>query len=234
MLESCRYVGAGMAKQNEHGKLIAAAAKAALTPLGCVRKGQSRFWYSDQRFWAISIEFQPSGWSKGSYLNVGAMWFWYPKKSWSFDVGHRVDDADFISFESVGQFTPLIERMAERAAQEVIALREQFKSIGAIHRYLISHPLREGAPVYHAAVAAALAGDMPAARQSFDRLAHWPTENLEWRRRLQSNGAALATFLDDPPKFRSEVLVLIEGVRERLRLPPDPQCLEAMDSTGAT
>ena len=222
-----------MAKQNEHGRLIAAAAKAALLPLGCARKGQSRFWYSDQRFWAISIEFQPSAWSKGSYLNVGAMWFWYPKKGWSFDVGHRVEDADFISFESVEQFTPLIGRMAARAAQDVIALREQFKSIAGIHRYLVSHPMREGAPVYHAAVAAALTGDMSAARQLFNRLAQWPTENLEWRRRLQSNGAALAILLDDPPKFRTEVLALIEGVRERLHLPPDPQCLESMDSIGA-
>jgi hypothetical protein len=49
-----------MSKQNEHGKLIAAAAKAALLPLGCRRKGQSRCWYSDERFWYIFIEFQPS------------------------------------------------------------------------------------------------------------------------------------------------------------------------------
>jgi hypothetical protein len=46
-----------MSKQNEHGKLIAAAAKAALLPLGCRRKGQSRCWYSDERFWYIFIEF---------------------------------------------------------------------------------------------------------------------------------------------------------------------------------
>jgi hypothetical protein len=57
-----------MSKQNEHGKLIAAAAKAALLPLGCRRKGQSRCWYSDERFWYIFIEFQPSAWSRGTYL----------------------------------------------------------------------------------------------------------------------------------------------------------------------
>ena len=34
--------------QNEHGKLIASAAKAALEPLGCVRKGRSRVWYADR------------------------------------------------------------------------------------------------------------------------------------------------------------------------------------------
>jgi hypothetical protein len=54
-----------LAQVNEHGRLIAAAAKAALTPLGCRRKRQSRLWYCDQRFRIISIEFQPSTWSKG-------------------------------------------------------------------------------------------------------------------------------------------------------------------------
>lgn len=47
-----------MAKRNEHGRLIAAAAKAALVPLGCKRKGQSRRWYSDQGFWVVFVEFQ--------------------------------------------------------------------------------------------------------------------------------------------------------------------------------
>ena len=51
-----------MAKQNEHGRLIAAAAKAARAPLGCKRKGQSRLWFSDERYWLITVEFQPSGW----------------------------------------------------------------------------------------------------------------------------------------------------------------------------
>src|SRR2546426_11816134 len=106
-----------MGKPNEHGRLIAAAAKTALLPLGCRRKGQSRLWYSDQRFWIISIEFQPSAWSKGSYLNVGAAWLWHARTGFGFDAGYRV--ADFISFESQEQFAPLIEQMAARASQEV-------------------------------------------------------------------------------------------------------------------
>ena len=58
-----------MSKQNEHGKLIAAAAKAALLPLGCRRKGQSRCWYSDERFWYIFIEFQPSA-GQGEHIST--------------------------------------------------------------------------------------------------------------------------------------------------------------------
>ena len=74
-----------MSAANAHGRIIAAIAKARLEPLGCQRKGRSRFWFSDERFWLIGIEFQPSSSSRGTYLNVGANWLWYPKRYFSFD-----------------------------------------------------------------------------------------------------------------------------------------------------
>jgi hypothetical protein len=92
-----------MAQTNEHGRIIAAAAKAALLPLGCKRKGQSRLWYSDQRFWVITVEFQPSGWSKGCYLNVGVKWLW--------NLGRGLDFSD-----RPVDFIPLPKRGAVYAA----------------------------------------------------------------------------------------------------------------------
>ncbi|OZA89375.1 MAG: hypothetical protein B7X76_04375, partial [Azorhizobium sp. 39-67-5] len=114
-----------MAKQNEHGRLIATAAKAALAPLGLRRVGQSRCWISDERYWTIWAEFQPSAWSKGSYLNVRPNWLWLRYGA----NDHHPRPADFISFESVEQFKPPIENMASIAAQSVIAMRERFRSL---------------------------------------------------------------------------------------------------------
>jgi hypothetical protein len=209
-----------MATQNEHGRLIAAAAKAALAPLGCKRVGQSRFWYSDQGFWTVSIEFQPSGWAKGTYLNVGANWLWYPKSNWGFSENARVEDIGFIRFESAGQFTPLIADMAARAAQEVLRQREKYKSLNEIHRQLLLGTIRNGVPVYHAAVAAGLIGDMESARQLFHRLEGWETYGQDWTEEIKSNGAALAKFTDDPVKFQSAVLAIIADVRSRLASVP--------------
>jgi hypothetical protein len=75
-----------MAKTNEHDRLIAAAAKAALQPIGCQRKGQSRVWYFDQRYWLIAVEFQPSGRSKGSYLNMFVAWLWKESRGYQFTI----------------------------------------------------------------------------------------------------------------------------------------------------
>lgn len=57
-----------------HDKIIAEAAKAALRSLGFQRKGRSRTWLADHGWWLTIVEFQPSAWSKGSYLNVAAHW----------------------------------------------------------------------------------------------------------------------------------------------------------------
>jgi hypothetical protein len=212
-----------MAYVNEHGKLIAAAAKAKLGPLGCQRKGQSRLWFSDQRFWIISIEFQPSGWSKGCYLNVGATWLWHKRHLLSFNAGYRV--ADFIPFESPLQFTPLIQDMAAKAAEEVLAIRGRFRSIADIHRWLVAHATRDGWPVYNAAVAAGLVGDFAGARQLFDRLNRWETDSYDWQLQLKSDSAELSSLLSTPAAFQSSVLAMIEQRRTLIGLPPAPDCL---------
>jgi hypothetical protein len=223
-----------MAKQNEHGRLIAAAAKAALAPIGCKRVRQSRFWYSDEGFWTVSIEFQPSGWAKGSYLNVGANWLWYPKSGWGFSEDARVEDIGFIKFENAEQFTPLIADMAARAAQEVLLRREKYKSLNDIYRHLLPRAARNGMAVYHAAVAAGLVDDMATARQLFHRLETWDTRGYDWQEEIRGNGAALAKIAHDPITFRSAVVAIIAEVRSRLRLPPDPQPFRTMGSIVVT
>ena len=48
-----------------------------LTPLGGTANRSGRFWTIDRGWWLINIEFQPSGWSVGSYLNVGVQHLWH-------------------------------------------------------------------------------------------------------------------------------------------------------------
>src|SRR5512147_2046072 len=108
-----------MTAQTEHGEQLATAAETILSPLGCVRIGRSRTWISDQRFWVIVIEFQPSSFSKGSYLNVGAMWLWDAKDYWSFDHGNRIER--FTKFQNASQFEGVAKHLAARAAEEVAA-----------------------------------------------------------------------------------------------------------------
>lgn len=212
-----------MAKQNEHGKLIAAAAKAALLPLGCVRKGQSRAWFSDERYWYIFIEFQPSSWSRGTYFNVFPVWLFL--RPWAGEPIHRV--GDYIYFESVEQFRPLIEEGAKLVAAEVVALRTKFATLLDIHRFFANKPSWSG-NVYRAAVTAGLVGDFALARQLFAQVKALDPERRSlhlWK--IQEDCAKLEALLDDPAAYRSAVLETIATRRQSCGLPPDLHCLES-------
>ena len=213
-----------MAKQNEHGKLIATAAKAALLPLGCRRKGQSRCWFSDERFWYIFIEFQPSAWSRGTYLNVGPIWFFLER--WGGEVTRRLDN--YIEFESVEQFAPLIEKAAQLVAAEVVALRAKFRTLADIHRFFAGN-LSWSGNVYRAAITGGLIGDFALARQLFARIKELdPNRHGIQLKDRQAECAALAALLDDPQAYRSAIREKIDIRRRARGFPPDPQCLEAM------
>lgn len=50
-----------------HTRLPTATAREYLRPLGLVQKGRSRTWLDDHGWFVTGVEFQPSGWSKGTY-----------------------------------------------------------------------------------------------------------------------------------------------------------------------
>jgi hypothetical protein len=213
-----------MSRSDEIGKTIAAAAKAALLPLGCQRMGKSRSWFSDQRFWLITIEFQPSSWQKGTYLNVGAMWLWRARKGHAFNVGYRI--ADFIPFYSPEQFGPAAVSLAAKAAQEVQRRRKQFKTLHDIYRYLVDHTSEKNWQIFHAAIAAGLIGDADTARRLFQTFDAMPIGNVPWQIELRAKNAALAAQLDRPALFRTSVLEIIQECRLLNGLSADPGCLD--------
>ena len=208
----------------ELNRLVASAAKQALSPVGCKQIGRSRLWIADQRFWAIVIEFQASGFSKGSYLNVGACWLWHAKDYWSFDYGGRVEGVT--RFQNPQQFAAVAEKFAMRAAEEVHALRKRFASLLDIAREISPPDGKHGLPVYHAAVAAGLIGDVAESKRLFKCLTREPTTN-DWHRKLQTDGNDLAQLLSEGPSFQAAILKIIQQSRSLHRLPPDPTCLGA-------
>ena len=217
--------GLNMARASEHGRIIAAAAKAALEPLGCVRRGQSRIWQDDHRYWAINVEFQPSGWQKGSYLNIHVAWLWHVSEGYQFS--YRA--GSFVPFETVEQFTPLMTELATTAGDEVQKVRVRFKTFPDILEHIKANNVRAGWPGFDAAIACGLAGDAVAARQYFDQVAAWDdTDGRPWRVQAQKDAAALMARLDRPRTFREAVVEYIAQRRQLMRLPPDLHCLDEL------
>jgi hypothetical protein len=120
--------------QHQHTKLLIAAAREVLRPLWVVQKGRSRTWLDDHGWWLGVVEFQPSSWSRGSYLNVGVNWLWDPKDYLVFDLGGRVDlpgEGEYVEYESDEQFAPLVRKLAVLAAERVRYYRDVLPTVAA-------------------------------------------------------------------------------------------------------
>jgi hypothetical protein len=120
---------------DESAKIIRKVAKERLAEKGFKQKGRSRLWYFSGDYYLILVEFQPSSWEKGTYLNVGLDFHWYPKEYFSFEFGQRL--ADFKRFEDENQFRKDIEEMCDVASVKYNQYRQVFKeNAGAADRLL--------------------------------------------------------------------------------------------------
>ncbi|MCF6113361.1 hypothetical protein [Mesorhizobium muleiense] len=200
---------------NRHDKLIAGAAKKILAPLGFRRKGRSRVWLLDHNWWLTVVEFQPSGWAKGSGLNVAAHWLWIEQDHLSFDYFKRSEP--FIEYSSDAQFEPEVTRLAQSAAQEANRLDQTFTSIEATATVLAieERGLPEQAQgswsAYDAGMAMALSGRTDDAAALFNSVRD---------ERVRPAVARVEKLLSDPVEFRREADNLVAVHRKGLCLAP--------------
>lgn len=120
-----------------HEKIIADTAKRILVPEGLFRKGSSRVWMEDHGFFVIQVEFQPSGFAKGTYLNVGISFlFDYAgdlNSTLAFNIGGRV--LEFTEYQDDDTFRREMERYAEIAKEKVLEFR-QFENVDYARKVL--------------------------------------------------------------------------------------------------
>jgi hypothetical protein len=218
--------------KHPHTKLIEAAACDVLRPLGIEQRGRSRLWFDDRGWFATLIEFQPSSFGRGSYLNVGVQWLWDTVwddlGAFMYSEGLRVPIVgrrEFVEYESDEQFAPLAGKLAEAAAERTLHFRELFPSVQAAAKLLAkSHEVNDD---HHAGIALGLVGDRRSARERFERYLAWDEseEGRRWRGEWDDARAdrmrALLQRVDDREAFRAMVAEGIRGVRASARLDPD-------------
>lgn len=204
-----------------HDRIIADAAKAALGPLGIKRQGRSRTWLADHGWWLTVVEFQPSMWSKGSYLNVAAHWLWSETGSLSLDFGGRI--MEHVEYVTDDQFTRAAAQLVDSATVEAQRLAELFESLGKAAKVLLEAAQTEGAQPHHhpgwsdynAGVAAALIGRSDEASKLFTAILNSPTPSGSL---LHPAAERMTQLLSDPTGLRGDVMSLIRRQREVLRL----------------
>ena len=198
-----------------HNRAIKMAAKATLQPIGCKQKGSSRTWLDPHSMWTGVIEFQPSSWAKGSYLNVGACWLWHEKDFLSFDDGYRV--AQFQAMGAEDLFTQASVTLATQAHDEVLKLRSRFSSIEKIAAHLKDKDFSNIWQNYHAGVAATLVNDMAHASMRF-RAVMQDKDNRSWALELKSHTTMLQSISNDSVLFLRTIEEIVDRSKKRLKI----------------
>lgn len=197
-----------------HSKLLTAAARTALSPLGLIQKGRSRIWLDDHQWWLCVVEFQPSSWARGSYLNVGCMWLWCVQDYISFDLGYRVEP--FVEFRDEEQFETLAGNLINGAVQEVKRYRLMFPNVASVCNYYLSQEVEDGWPTYHAAVACGLANKPHAARAHFEKFMK-VRASTGWLANAQEDANHLASLVDTG-EFRDVIANRVRQTRKIQKL----------------
>jgi hypothetical protein len=169
----------------------------------------------------IAVGFQPSGWSRGSYLNVGCMWLWNVKPHISFDEGNRV--GGFFSFESEDQFRSIAEELAQRAAERVTHYRRLFPTIRNVSDFYLKNPPHAGWPSFNAAVAHGLCGRIRMAKSLFNCWGDAANDEPEWVKQARLDSDELAAIVDDQEGFRKSISNRVLQTRKLRRLPVTPE-----------
>jgi hypothetical protein len=212
--------------EREHDRIIAAAARDVLGPLGFRRKGRSRLWFADFGWWLILVEFQPSGWSRGAYLNIAAKWLWSPSGSWSFDFAFHpaARVGSFIEFQSEEQFRTASRDQAAAAAGEARRLLEALPNISAAAELLMQRASDhgDGWNAYHAGVAAYLVGRTTDAQRFFSQLSKPRPDDhpsAEWLSELRETAGRFAALTGEGERLREVLSEFVKQSRMSLRLP---------------
>ena len=173
-------------------------------------------WLDDRGWWLIVVEFQASSWSKGTYLNVGAMWLWQRTGDISFDFGHRVEGHR--EFRDEASFVADAAELAQSAASEVLRYRAMFPGIAAVADVLQRRATGSEWDRYHAAIAAALASRARRADTDLAALTKGRGD-APWQQELRTLAQELRTTLTQPDIFRARVTTVVRETRAALKLP---------------
>jgi hypothetical protein len=202
---------------SDHNKIIAAEARAALGPIGCMRLGRSRLWLDDHGWWLGIVEFQPSGWTKGSYLNVATSWLWHEDTPLAFSEswGQR----PFYEYESDAQFSAAMRTLTAQARDEILRMRDRFASLELVASYLGARDIGNIWCDYHAAIAFGLLGNTKMSAQRFDAVLA-ATHAVEWVDALKEKVRKLIPLVGSSTAFRTTIAAMIATARSKAKLPP--------------
>lgn len=196
-----------------HNRIIAAAAKAKLGPLGFQRQGRSRLWLLDHGTWLNIVGFVPSQWSVSVDLDNATHWLWGGTGFMSWDYSVRGSCAQFDSEE---QFKGALGTIASEAAERALEIEREFSSFEKIAAYVIglaqdNDRMRPSWFGYRAGIASGIMTDFVKAEIYLRGITD---------ERVVPHAERFLSVIGDHARFRAKVNETVVQQRAVLKLPP--------------
>lgn len=214
----------------DHNKLIRQAAGEALRPLGLFQVGRSRVWIEDNGWYLTLVEFQSSGFSKGSHLNVALHFLWgedlsLAAHSFDFPIGGAIRRAPFFSFEKhPADFYGAMTAMARRAAGAVEEYRN-FRDLSYAKQAILSIRANGFPALLHKLMICGLTRD-PSAGDYYHRLLtvtevlYEQHPEIDYIARDLDYARGFGKVVHDPGPFQARIVELINERRDHLHAKP--------------
>lgn len=208
-----------MTTQIDHNKLLKKIAKEQLKAYGIFQKGQSRIFLYDKVWYTIVIEFQPSSWSKGTYLNIGVDFNFYPRDYFAFGYGYR--ETGFEEFKDEEQFAKLVNDLCDLTIKRVQELESKFQDIWTALKTADKEKGNDTWRIYEVAVLNALTLNFDKAEKQFKKVSKEKCE-YDWEIERKSTAEEFLNWIQDKSTFLDNIKKLIHKTRELKRLPDIP------------
>ncbi len=142
-----------MSSPGPHDRIIKTLCREILLPIGVFQKGASRVYLDDNGWYFTMIEFQPSGFSQGTYLNIGLDFLFRREDYFAFcyaDGTGRI--GNFVPYENDDQFEREVRPYVERAREHALKYRA-FRNLETAKQAILRLP-NDGAwrPFYQAMI----------------------------------------------------------------------------------
>ena len=181
----------------DYNKLIAAKERDALKHLSFSRVRKSRLWLRDNGWWSVVVEFQPSSFSKGTYVNVAVSHLLYESCGWTFNISRGLPG--FASAEDDVAFESKVEDLAQEAATVATSLQSRYQSVANSLEWYRQQDRRSVWDEYYAGVLSSFLGEHDNTSAFFEVILANEYER-SWEQAVQARAAALSFLLQDVDK----------------------------------
>lgn len=199
----------------DHNKLLKEIARNRLKQYAIFQKGSSRTFLYDNGWYIIIIEFQPSSWGKGSYLNIGVDLNFYPRNHLAFSYGYR--EKGFDGAENEKQFTEIVTTYCDHVIEKVQKLKEKFMDVPTAIKSIGKYPDDQW-HYFDLGILYGLNGQMQKAGSSLKKLMKQKCK-FDYELERQKLADELFNLLADKEKFVAKAQALIIQSRQLKKLP---------------